>query len=268
MVGVAAGIAAVGSVASGVIQGNAARDAANAQAQSARDASRAQQAQFERQVQLQEPFRQGGLTALQQYMVLLGLSPNTVYGNGEVARGPGDAKRNRTIYADTANPEFGKYSRDFGMSDFQADPGYAFRLSEGLKGLDASAASRGGLLSGNTLRAITNYGQDAASQEYTNAFNRYQVNRRNRLAPLETLFGGAHDSANTLTNAAGALGQAQADAAYNLGNARASGYIGQGNAMSGMVGGLANALGGFNYGGGLYGFGGSSKLNSQGTGGY
>lgn len=261
MVAVAAGVAAVGSVASGVIQGNAARDAANAQAQSARDASRAQQAQFERQVQLQEPFRQGGLTALRQYMALLGLSPPTVYEGGK----PGTGK---ALYADPNNPDFGKYSRDFGMSDFQADPGYAFRLSEGLKGLDASAASRGGLLSGNTLRAITNYGQDAASQEYTNAFNRYQVNRRNRLGPLETLFGGAHESANTLSNAAGNLGQAQADAAYNLGNARASGYIGQGNALSGTIGGLTNALGGFNYGGSLYGFGGSNKLNSQGTGGY
>lgn len=54
----------------------------------------------------------------------------------------------------------------------QMDPGYGFRLSEGTKALERSAAARGGLLSGNTGRALQRYGQDLASQEFGNAYGR------------------------------------------------------------------------------------------------
>jgi hypothetical protein len=57
--------------------------------------------------------------------------------------------------------------------DQNTDPGYGFRFAEGMKGLERSAAARGGLLSGATLKGITRYGQDMGSQEYQNAFNRY-----------------------------------------------------------------------------------------------
>jgi hypothetical protein len=281
MVGVAVGVAAAGSVASGVIQGNAARDAANAGVQASRNAANAQRQMFERQVQLQEPFRQGGLTALRRYLTYFGLEAPTVYAGGTMTppstTGPngrlltGRALRTSQenqnlppeLFIDPNDPNFGRFSRDFGMADFEADPGYAFRMKEGLKALEGRAASRGGLLSGNTLRGITEYGQESASQEYTNAFNRYQINRKNQLAPLEGLLGMGKSSADTLTGAAGNLGTGLADAAYNQGNARASGYIGQGNAMSGAIGGLTNALGSFNYGGGLFGSGGQQYF--QGT---
>lgn len=54
----------------------------------------------------------------------------------------------------------------------QMDPGYAFRLSEGQKALDRSAAARGGLISGAALKAAQRYGQESGSQEYSNAYNR------------------------------------------------------------------------------------------------
>lgn len=66
---------------------------------------------------------------------------------------------------------------DFSMEKFQQDPGYAFRMSEGLKALDRTAAARGGLISGGAMKAASRYGQDMASQEYQNAFNRYNQNR-------------------------------------------------------------------------------------------
>lgn len=66
---------------------------------------------------------------------------------------------------------------DFTMEKFQQDPGYAFRLSEGLKALDRTAAARGGLISGSAMKGAMRYGQDMASQEYQNAFNRYNQNR-------------------------------------------------------------------------------------------
>ena len=54
----------------------------------------------------------------------------------------------------------------------QMDPGYGFRLSEGLKALERGAAARGGLVSGAALKAAQRYGQDVASQEFGQAYNR------------------------------------------------------------------------------------------------
>lgn len=52
------------------------------------------------------------------------------------------------------------------------DPGYQFRLSQGQKALEQSAAGRGVLRTGGTLKDILGYGQNFASQEYGNAFDR------------------------------------------------------------------------------------------------
>jgi hypothetical protein len=177
---------------------------------------------FERQVELQEPFRQGGLTAQNRLMTLLGLSETPT------------------------EPGFARYARDFSMADYEADPGYGFRMSEGMKALERSAAARGGLLSGTTLRGIQRFGQDLASQEYQNAFNRYQVNRANQLNPLQSLMGAGQTSANALTNAAGDVGRglagtymgagaAQAAGLAGAGQARASGYVGATNALTGAL---------------------------------
>jgi hypothetical protein len=155
--------------------------------------------------------------------------------------------------------------RNFGAGDFQADPGYAFRLSEGMKGMNATAAARGGLLSGNALRAGQEYGQQMGSQEYQNAFNRYQANRAlqaqeygnafnrfqtertNTLAPLQSLAGvgqsasqqaqqASQNYAAGAGNALGAFGAAQASNIIGAGNARASGYAGIANQLSSGVG--------------------------------
>lgn len=53
------------------------------------------------------------------------------------------------------------------------DPGYDFRLKSGSNAIMGNAAASGLLGSGDTLRALTQYGQDMGSQEYGNAFNRY-----------------------------------------------------------------------------------------------
>jgi hypothetical protein len=196
----------------GVLGSNASKNAANTQAASADYAAQLQKQMFDKQIELQKPFREAGLTAQNKLLDYMGLSPNAG----------------------------GKYARDFSMADFQQDPGYAFRIAEGMKALDRTAASRGGLLSGATLRGATRYGQDMASQEYTNAFNRYQTNRSNQLNPLQSLMG----SGQTAANQVGAAGQNYAnqagDAYMNAGNARASGYVGSANAWSNALGGIAN----------------------------
>lgn len=210
----AAAIGAVGAIGGGLIASSGAKKASQAQVQASREAQDAQERMFQQQTRLQEPFRQAGLTAQQQIMQLLGIG--------------GD--KNAAGYGSAATP--------FGMEQFEADPGYAFRQSEGMKALERSAAARGNLLSGATMKGIQRFGQDLASQEYQNAFNRYQVERAARLNPLQSLMGAGQSSANTLTGAAGQFGQASAANAMNAGAARASGYVGSANALSSALGGV------------------------------
>ena len=118
----------------------------------------------------------------------------------------------------------------------QMDPGYGFRLSEGMKALDRQAAARGGLMSGGALKAAQRYGQDYASNEFGNAYQ--------RLAGLAQIGPSSAGVLNSLgQNYAGAAGQnlmaggqAVGQGYMNAGNARASGYIGGANAISGGLG--------------------------------
>jgi hypothetical protein len=206
-------IAAVATVGSSILGSRASGQAANAQQQAAAQASDVQRDIFERQVELQEPFREAGLKGQNRLMELLGI--------GGTAGAPG----------------YGKYATaEFTPEKFQTDPGYAFRMSEGMKALERSAAAKGGLLSGATLKGTQRFGQDLASQEYQNAFNRYQAERTGTLNPYQALAGTAQSSANVLGQQAGALGQSLGSNIIGAGNAQASGYIGQANAITGGLG--------------------------------
>lgn len=211
-IGGPAGAAIGAGLGGGLDQADAAKKAAGTQADAAARAGDLSYQIFQEQKALQEPFRQAGLGAQNRLLDLLGLSQN------KSAEG------------------YGSLMRDFGQQDFQQDPGYAFRLSEGLKALDRQAAARGGLISGAALKASQRYGQDMASQEYQNAFNRFQVNRSNKLTPLQSLTGGSQTAANTISNAAGQYGQAGGEAIQNAAAARASGYVGGTNALTGAIG--------------------------------
>jgi hypothetical protein len=212
--------ATVGSAVAGGIgaanSARASRRAANAQVQSAAESARLQREMFDRQVQLQEPFRQGGITSQNRIMELLGIG--------------GDANVG----------DYGRFARDFSMADYEADPGYAFRLAEGNKALERSAAARGMVMSGSMFKGAQRFGQDLASQEYQNAFNRYQVNRSNQLNPLQSLMGSGQSATNTLTGEAGNLGRSLGENALGAGNARASGYIGSANAYTNAINQMGN----------------------------
>jgi hypothetical protein len=207
-------------IGSSLIGSNAASNAADVQAGASDRSVALQRQQYEENVARQKPFYDVGVNALPELVAASKYTP-------------------------------------FDMTQFQADPGYAFRLSEGQKALERSAAARGGLLSGATGKALQRFGQDYGSQEYTNAFNRYQTERAARLNPLQSLTGMAQTTANTLGNA----GQTMAT---NVGNditsgaaARASGYVGGANALTSGLGSylnytnnqnLANALASRGYG--------------------
>jgi hypothetical protein len=130
----------------------------------------------------------------------------------------------------------GEYYEPFSKTDFTQDPGYAFRFKEGMKGLNASAAARGGLISGNALRAATAYGQEMGSQEYTNAFNRYYAERSNRMDPLKFLTGvGQAAGAGQASNIGAATGNI-ANLTTGAGNAMAAGQVGSANAYANAIG--------------------------------
>jgi hypothetical protein len=86
------------------------------------------------------------------------------------------------------------------------------------------------------MRGITRYGQGLASEEFGNAFNRYQAGFASRLNPLQALAGVGQTSSNTLSNAAGQLGSSLSNLAVGAGNARASGYAGTANALASGIG--------------------------------
>lgn len=193
-------IAAAVGLGGAAISASGAKKAAKTQAASADSAAALQQAQYEQTREDQKPWLDAGRDALNKLA-----------------------------------PLASEYT-SFGMGQFQQDPGYGFRMSEGMKALERSAAARGGLLSGAAMKGIQRFGQDMASQEYMNAFNRYQVERQARLSPLQSLAGVGQTSAQY-------LGSAGQNMATNVGQtmmsgaaARASGYVGQGNALTGALG--------------------------------
>lgn len=118
------------------------------------------------------------------------------------------------------------------IEKFQASPDYGFRFSEGIKSLDRTAAQRGGLLSGATLKAAQRYGQDLASQEFQNAYNRYNTDYNMRLAPLQTLAGYGQGATNNLAGATNTYGANQAENLATKGNIGASSYMNAADAFA------------------------------------
>lgn len=124
------------------------------------------------------------------------------------------------------------FNHNFSVDDFEKDPGYQFRMDEGKKAIENSAASRGGLLSGATLKAIAKYGQDFASNEFGNAYNRYNNDMTTRFNRLATLSGFGQTAANTIDNAGINTAARIGDNQLQIGNAKAASSIATGNAIN------------------------------------
>jgi hypothetical protein len=219
MSGWVAGAVAVGTIGGAIISSNASKSAAQTQADAANNATAANNAALQQQTELSAPYRAAGTTAVNQ------LSAMTQ---------PGGAATQNFNYAPF----------DYNQN---TDPGTQFRLEQGLKAMNATAAARGGLISGNALKAGQDYGQAQGSQEYSNAFNRYltnysnaqntfQLNRNNLLSPLQFLSG--QGQAAAAGQAANIGNTAASNAALSTGaaNAQAAGQIGSANAYTNAVG--------------------------------
>jgi hypothetical protein len=214
-------------------QASAAEQAAQTSAGAQVYSANLQKQMFDKQIELQKPWYDVGVRALPKLEAQAGAMPSAFTGQVNLGQ----------------------------------DPGYAFRLAEGQKALERSAAARGGLISGSALKAAQRYGQEMGSQEYGNAYQRAldvynaAVQREstgyNRLASLAGVgqttaqqLGqagqqyGANASNLAMTNAAN-----QGNALLAAGQARSSAYQGYGSAAGQAFGGIGNYLQNYNRGG-------------------
>lgn len=185
-------------------QASAAESAAQAQSAAAQSELALQKEMFDKQVALNQPWQEAGLKALSAY---------------------------------AKNPAF-KFTYD----NFTADPGYKFRMEEGVKALDMSAASRGKLLSGAQDKAIQQYGQGMASQEYGNAYNRaldrYTTEQNRQLNVANIGRGAAGQTQQAIQNYASGAGNAYTA----MGSAAAQGALNQANAYTQGTQGVATSI--------------------------
>jgi hypothetical protein len=239
------------SILGGVLGSKSSSKAAKAQERAAQESIAFQRESRDMALAYQKPYRDASYRATAALMDLTGLdrgppsgrvgiptpvkyapdverllqsSGGGVYGNlirGAVGSRYSTAESSRSG-ADA--PNLGDYSE----YRFEADPGYEFRLGEGMKALERGAAARGGLLSGGFARKALRVAQDYASNEYQNVYNR-----------IASIAGFGQIATNSSVGAILGTGQGVGNALTNAGEARASGYIGQGNAWANSINELA-----------------------------
>lgn len=192
---------------SGYMGSNAAENAADTQAQAARESAALQKQMFDIQNKQQAPYRQAGYSALKD---ISSMKPYLTH--------------------------------QFDAQDFQEgiDPGYAFRLKMGQDQAMRQANLGGGALSGNALAGLQDYTQGQASQEYGNAFNRYQTQRGNIYNTLASIAGFGQTSLGQTGQASSQAGANIGQAISNAGSATAAGQIGSANALGGSIQNLGN----------------------------
>lgn len=216
-------IGGVGSIVGGIMGANAAGKAANAEVKGAQDA------------QALEKQNQDAANAAQQ----------TALGNVTAAQQPYQA-----LGSTSANHLADLVSKGFTaptLADAEATPGFQFRLQEGTEAINRNAAANGTLMTGNTGKALTDYGQNLAESTYNDDYSRAL---QTYMANVNPLLQGAQlglTSTGQLTNAnldvAGntanidmTAGRDQAQQINNAAAARASGYLGKADAYSKAIG--------------------------------
>lgn len=220
--------AGLGSAVGGALSSS---DASSAQQQGANNAINTQQQMFDQIQRNLGPYLKSGQLSLEDLNKFLGIGGT-----------PGNA---------TFDPN-APGVRPFGMQDFQQDPGYKYRLNEGLNAILNKRSAMGGMNSGATMKGINDYAQAMAGQEYGNAYNRYNQNNQNTYGRLYNQTGAGQNAAASLggfgENAAGNIGSLQ----QAIGAQQAAGILGGQNAGQGLANNylLASALQNPNSGGG------------------
>lgn len=230
---VGAGISSIGSLIGSGKQASAIKSAAQTQAQAADYAAN-----------LQSQAESNSLNFAQN-----------VYGNAQTNESPymqaGQSALAQLGAGTQAGGEFN--STPTGQQVLDQDPGYQFRLDQGQLALEKSEAAGGGVGSGGALKAAEQYGQDYASSEYNNAYNRYMNTRQSNYSNLANIASEGLSGTNALTSAGLAtannisntsLSGANAQGNYltQAANATAAGQIGVANAQSGALSSIGTSL--------------------------
>jgi hypothetical protein len=228
--GTIAAVAGIGSsIAGGIMQGNAAQSAAQAQKTAAQQAQQLELQNQTNAVNFQSQEWTGQQAAEAPYQALGQTSANA--------------------YANLLKNPFTAPT----LAQAQQTPGYQFNLQTGTQAINENAAATGNLMSGNTGRALTQFGQGLATttyqQAYQNALQQYMTNLNAAGQGVNTgltstaqlgQFGQA--TANNLANIYLTGGQQQASQLNNQGAAIAAGDVGQANAYSNMLNGVTNSV--------------------------
>ena len=115
------------------------------------------------------------------------------------------------------------------LDKFRTMPGYQFGMQEGTNAVERSAAARGGALSGNNLRNVTQFGQDYAGTKFGEEFNR-----------LLAMAGMGQTATSQGVNLAQNYGVNAGNLMQNQANSRASGVMGAANTWASGAGSLMN----------------------------
>lgn len=201
----------IGAITGSNSQAKAAKSAANQQYQASKEATQVQKDMYDQTRKDLSPYAQAGSNALKQ--LVGGMRPN------------------------------GQFMQEYSGQDIYDDPSYQFRLQQGQDSIQSGAAAQGGLLSGATQKALLSYGQDAASQEYGNAYNRFNADQTNQYNRLSNLVGLGQNAAAQQGNAGMQTAQAVASNTMAGANAQAAGTIAAGNRTANNFSSLLGATG-------------------------
>lgn len=158
-----------------------------------------------------------------------------------------------------AQPTMDYQQKDFNLSNWK-DPGYDYRLAEANRAIEASTAGKGMTLGSGALRALQTRNQDMASQEYQNAYNRYNQDSTMRYGQASDQYDRDYNYGNqNLTNYQNlsTMGQNAIAGLGNIGVGQSTdisdlyGNIGATAATAANAQGQANAAGWSNLGTGL-----------------
>jgi hypothetical protein len=134
------------------------------------------------------------------------------------------------------------FTSQFGDEQMQQylDPSMEFRRKLGEQTTARMLNVGGGAISGNTLRGLEDYGQNLASTEYGNAFNRFQNERTNIYNTLANIAGMGQQAVNTGVTAGQNFAGSQSGLITGQAAALAAGQVGAANAYSGALGNIGN----------------------------
>ena len=267
--------AAIGAVGGALISADAAGSAADTQAGSARDATNLQRQMYEQGRADLMPWQQAGGASLQELMWEMGLSPGAggqpsgggaglpAFGGGQWGgQAPFHTMGGALTRGDPNNPMMGgpagatpgpgaspwvgdpstrgRLLRPFDMASFQADPGFQFREQQGEEAINRAAAARGNFMSPATLKELSTFSQNTASDEFNNAYNRYNQNLSNIYSRLTGLSGSGENAAGRIAGLGAGFGSQAGENIIGAGNAQAAGRIGQAGAINQGIGNYMN----------------------------